>query len=229
MMYLNLTLKGRGYRQTVEKYGKIDILVNSAGIGMREKAENMSEKQWDKVLDVNLKGSFLFCREAGCEMIKRGQGGRIINIASVAGIVGLETGNANYSASKGGQMAMTRCLAIEWAKYGILVNVIAPTHIRTPLVEKLMEEKPEVKQYFLNNIPLGRLGKARGYCGICRISCFGGFPLHNRSHVDGRRWAYCKVKIDFAVVQIQQGVKTDSILMVIKISLSQSWRTQITF
>jgi NAD(P)-dependent dehydrogenase (short-subunit alcohol dehydrogenase family) len=142
----------------ISEFNRIDILVNNAGIGRRSEAEEMSDDMWRTVLDVNLNGAFFFCRDVGREMIKRGAGGRIINMASIGGVVGVETGNANYCASKGGLIAMTRCLAIEWAKHGILVNAIAPTHMRTPLIEKLLKEKPEVETYFLNNIPLGRLG-----------------------------------------------------------------------
>jgi gluconate 5-dehydrogenase len=98
-------------------------------------------------------------------MVERGQGGRIINMASIAGLVGVETGNANYAASKGGLIALTRCLAVEGAKYNILVNAIAPSHVRTALIEKLIEEKPETKTYFLNNIPLRRLGEVADVVG----------------------------------------------------------------
>lgn len=145
--------------QTIEELGKIDILVANAGIGDRSPAEEMTMDQWDRVIDVNLKGIWLFDREVGRHMVERGEGGRIINMASIAGVVGVETGNANYCASKGGVVALTRCLAVEWAKYDILVSAIAPSHIRTPLIEKLMREKPETRTYFLNNIPLGRLGE----------------------------------------------------------------------
>ena len=145
--------------QTLAEFGKIDILVANAGIGVRSPAEEMTLDQWDVVIDVNLKGMWLFDHEVGKHMIERGDGGRIINMASIGGIVGVETGNANYCASKGGAIALTRCLAIEWAKYGILVNAIAPSHIRTPLIAKLMQERPEVRTYFLNNIPLNRLGE----------------------------------------------------------------------
>ena len=144
---------------SLKAFGSIDILVNNAGIGMRSNAEDMTDEMWDRVLDINLKGTFLFCREVGRHMIERGKGGRIINMASIGGLVGVETGNANYCASKGGIIAITRTLAIEWAKHNILVNAIAPSHTRTPLIEKLMKEKPEVKQYFINNIPLGRLAE----------------------------------------------------------------------
>jgi gluconate 5-dehydrogenase len=151
--------------QTLAQFGKIDILVNNAGIGQRSPAEDMTDDAWDRVLDINLSGIFYFCRQVGRAMIERGQGGRIINMASIAGLVGVETGNVNYSASKGGVIALTRCLAIEWAKHAILVNAIAPSHTRTALIERLMQEKPETRSYFLNNIPLGRLGEVEDIVG----------------------------------------------------------------
>jgi len=146
-------------KNAVDKLGRIDILVNNAGIGKRAKAEEMTDDEWNTVLDINLKGTFFFCREVGKQMIAQGDGGRIINMASVSAIVGLETGNANYTASKGGMVAMGRCLAVEWAKHNILVNTIVPSHTRTPLIDKLIKQKPEIKEYFLNNILLGRLGE----------------------------------------------------------------------
>ena len=145
--------------QTLSAFGKIDILVANAGIGVRSPAEDMTIEQWERVIAINLDGMWLFDQAVGRHMIERGEGGRIINMASIGGIVGVETGNANYCASKGGAIALTRCLAVEWAKYNILVNAIAPSHIRTPLIEKLMQDKPEVRTYFLNNIALGRLGE----------------------------------------------------------------------
>lgn len=146
-------------KNAVDRFGRIDILVNNAGIGKRAKAEEMTDDEWNTVLDINLKGTFFFCREVGKQMIAQGDGGRIINMASVSAIVGLETGNANYTASKGGMVAMGRCLAVEWAKHNILVNTIVPSHTRTPLIDNLIKQKPEIKEYFLNNILLGRLGE----------------------------------------------------------------------
>jgi gluconate 5-dehydrogenase len=151
--------------QTLEAFGRIDILVANVGIGVRSPAEAMTLEQWDRVMEVNLRGAWLFNHEVGKHMVERGQGGRIINMASIAGLVGVETGNANYAASKGGLIALTRCLAVEWAKYNILVNAIAPSHVRTALIEKLIEEKPETKTYFLNNIPLRRLGEVADVVG----------------------------------------------------------------
>jgi NAD(P)-dependent dehydrogenase (short-subunit alcohol dehydrogenase family) len=145
--------------QTLQEFDQIDILVANAGIGDRALAEDMTFEQWERVMAINLTGVWLFDQEVGRHMVERGQGGRIINMSSIGGIIGVATGNANYCASKGGIIAMTRCLAIEWAKHNILVNAIAPTHSRTPLIEKLMQEKPEVRTYFLGNIPLGRLGE----------------------------------------------------------------------
>jgi gluconate 5-dehydrogenase len=145
--------------RTLQEFGKIDVLVANAGIGDRALAEEMTFEQWDRVMSINLTGVWLFDQAVGKHMVERGEGGRIINMSSIGGIIGVETGNANYCASKGGIIAMTRCLAIEWAKHNILVNAIAPTHSRTPLIEKLMRDKPEVRTYFLGNIPLGRLGE----------------------------------------------------------------------
>jgi gluconate 5-dehydrogenase len=141
----------------------VDILVNNAGIGRRAPAEEMTKRQWDDVLAVDLTGAFLFAQAVGRVMIGQG-GGRIINIASVAGQVGLKTGNANYCAAKGGLIALTRALALEWAQHGVLVNAVAPTHIHTPLIEGLLQD-PERKAYFLGNIPLGRLGEPREVVG----------------------------------------------------------------
>lgn len=144
--------------QAVEAFGRVDILVANAGIGDRGPAEDLRPEQWDRVLRVNLRGLWLFDQTVGRHMITSG-GGSIINMASVAGQVGLTTGNANYAASKGGVIALTRCLAAEWAPHRIRVNAIAPTHFRTAMADRAMRERPETEAYFLGNIPLGRLGE----------------------------------------------------------------------
>lgn len=145
--------------KTISAFGQIDNLSAVAGIGDRSPAEEMTLAQWDRVIAINLRGVWLFDQAVGQHMIARGEGGAIINMASIAGQVGLTTGNANYSASKGGVIALTRDLAIEWAKYNIRVNAISPVQFKTPLVQKLIERKPETEDYFLSNIPLKRIGE----------------------------------------------------------------------
>lgn len=125
---------------TVEQLGKIDILVNNAGIAKDKTIRNLTEADWDSVLDVNLKGTFLTCQAASFHMIKQNYG-RIINISSRAWL-GFK-GQANYSASKGGVVSLSRTLALELAKYQITVNTVCPGIIRTPLFEQIPEEGKE--------------------------------------------------------------------------------------
>lgn len=145
--------------RVAESMGGIDILAHVAGVSGRHPAEDMPIDAWDRVIAINLRGTFVMDTAVGRHMIRQGRGGRIVNMASVAGIVGLTTGNANYSASKGGVIAMSRTLAVEWARYNILVNCVAPTHFRTPILDDLLAKKPESMDYFLSNIPLGRIGE----------------------------------------------------------------------
>jgi NAD(P)-dependent dehydrogenase (short-subunit alcohol dehydrogenase family) len=151
--------------QAIFAFGKIDVLAAVAGIGDRNPAEKMTIEQWERVIAINLRGVWLFDQEVGKQMIARGAGGSIINMASIAGQVGLTTGNANYSASKGGVIALTRDLAIEWAQYKIRVNALAPAQFKTPLIANLLAQRPEVLDYFIANIPLGRIGELEEIVG----------------------------------------------------------------
>ena len=150
---------------SVAHMGRIHVLITSAGIGLRASAELMTQAEWARVLDVNLTGTWNCNQAVGRTMIEGCVAGRIINLASVAGLVGLTTGNVNYAASKGGVIAMMRTLAIEWAPFGIRVNALAPTHFRTPLVEQAIRDRPGALEYFLGNIPLGRLGEPEDIVG----------------------------------------------------------------
>ncbi len=150
---------------TVEQLGDIHILFSNAGIGDRAPAEEMTPQQWQRVLDINLSGAWYFDQAVGRHMIERGIQGSIINMSSITSLVGITTGNANYAATKGALNALTRTLAIEWAPHGIRVNAIAPTHVKTALIEQKMRDDPELAAFFLGNIPLGRMGEPEDVAG----------------------------------------------------------------
>lgn len=138
----------------VGSLGRLDILVNNAGLNIQRQALEVTEEDWDRVLDVNLKGLFFCSQAVGRHMIEHG-GGRIVNIASQMGLVGYWR-RAAYCSSKAGVVNLTRVLAIEWAKYGINVNAIAPTFVLTPLTAPMFEDA-DFKADVLARIPLGRL------------------------------------------------------------------------
>ena len=137
----------------VARFGRLDILVNNAGLTRDGLLVRMTEEQWDLVLDVNLKGAFN-CTKAAARPMMKARAGRIINIASIAGITG-NPGQANYSASKGGLIALTKTSALELARRGINCNAVAPGFIETAMTEQLSEE---VRAGWLERIPLGRGG-----------------------------------------------------------------------
>ncbi|HTQ95256.1 MAG TPA: glucose 1-dehydrogenase [Candidatus Acidoferrum sp.] len=145
----------------VEKFGKVDILVNAAGITKRTPFLNVDEKEWNSILDTNLTGAYRVSQIVGKHMVER-KYGRIVNIASLASFVGLHE-VAAYTASKAGLAGLTRSLAIEWARYGICVNAIAPGVFRTALNTKLLEGPRG--QEFLVRTPLGRFGKVEELVG----------------------------------------------------------------
>jgi NAD(P)-dependent dehydrogenase (short-subunit alcohol dehydrogenase family) len=143
----------------IKEFGRLDILVNNAGIYFSKPALELTEADWDKMLDINLKGQFLCAQRAAKEMAKN-KWGRIINIASVAsGQVGVGiAGGAHYTASKGGIIGMTETLAIEWAPLGINVNVIGPGAIDTPMVQAAKIPKAAMDA-MLQKVPLKRIGR----------------------------------------------------------------------
>lgn len=156
---LDITVSGAAdelVAAVVQTLGSIDILVNSAGINRPQKSVEVTETNWDAVLDINLKAMFFVCQAAGREMIKQG-GGKIINVSSQSGQVALPL-RAAYCSSKGGVDQLTRTLALEWATHNVLVNAVAPTFVLTPFTKGMFENKDFLK-YVLESIPLGRLAE----------------------------------------------------------------------
>ena len=147
-------------KAVIEKFGKVDILVNNAGVTKDGLLMRMSDADWDQVVDINLKGTFLFTRAVSRPMMKnKGAdgaqlGGSIVNIASVVGITG-NAGQANYTASKGGVIALTKTVAKELGSRNVRCNAVAPGFIVSAMTDKLPEE---VKKQYAATIPLGRFG-----------------------------------------------------------------------
>lgn len=141
------------FRKIKEEFGKLDILVNNAGITRDNLAVRMSEKEFDQVIDTNLKGAFFCMQQAALLMMKK-RYGRIVNIASVSGIYG-NPGQMNYCAAKAGIVGMTKCLAKELASRNITVNAVAPGFVESDMTRVLSDD---VKQYALSQIALKRFG-----------------------------------------------------------------------
>lgn len=149
----NYSVLEAGLKKALEEFLQIDILVNNAGITRDGLLIRMSEDDWDKVIDVNLKGTFNLSKAVSRIMLKQ-KSGRIVNISSVVGLMG-NIGQVNYSASKAGLIGLTKSLAKELASRDITVNAVAPGYIKTEMTEKIPEE---AKKAFLSSIPLRREG-----------------------------------------------------------------------
>jgi NAD(P)-dependent dehydrogenase (short-subunit alcohol dehydrogenase family) len=149
------------FRATMEREGRIDILINNAGIASRRPAVDLALADWDKVVAVNMTGAFLCARAAARPMIVDGVGGAIVNVASIMGLSGGGLyPNVSYQATKGAIVNMTRALAVEWAAHGIRVNAVAPTYVRTELIEPILND-PELVARIEAMTPLRRLAEPR--------------------------------------------------------------------
>jgi NAD(P)-dependent dehydrogenase (short-subunit alcohol dehydrogenase family) len=151
---------GEVFGKIVASHGRIDVLINNAGIALRDAAVDLSRDAWNTVMDVNVTGMFLCAREAARRMIGAGHGGAIVNTASIMGLSGGGVyPNISYQTSKGAVINMTRALAVEWAPHAIRVNAVAPTYVDTQLVAALTRD-PELMARIAAMTPLRRMAKA---------------------------------------------------------------------
>lgn len=155
-----------GIRLASEKLGSLDILVNNAGVTSRSPFEDLEQQDWERVLNVNLGGIYQCSRWVAKHWIEHKKPGVIINIASISGFVGNRGGyNSHYCATKGGVIALTRSLAVEWAPHNIRVNAIAPGYFVTPMTDRLKNINRAFYDELIGRVPLGRFGNAPDLAG----------------------------------------------------------------
>ncbi|MEC0371444.1 SDR family NAD(P)-dependent oxidoreductase [Paenibacillus chibensis] len=150
------------FEQLITETGRLDLLVNNAGMNIRTPALEVTDDQWETIVQTNLKSAFIASQTAGRYMKEHG-GGKIINISSVGGHTALRTGVV-YGSTKAALIQMTKVLALEWGKYGILVNAIGPWYFRTPLTEKILSDE-QYMQDILDRTPLKRIGDLKEVVG----------------------------------------------------------------
>jgi gluconate 5-dehydrogenase len=156
-----------------ERFGRVDVLVNAVGGGAGTalySAEEYPEPEWDRIVDLNLRSALLPSQAAARAMIRGGRGGRILNISSVRGQLGIRAGFSAYCAAKGALDMLTRQHATEWATHGITVNAISPTFVRTPQVESLLADEA-FHQSLVQRIPLGRIAETDDLVGAALLLC----------------------------------------------------------
>ncbi|MCF8001263.1 MAG: SDR family oxidoreductase [Halanaerobiales bacterium] len=174
-------------KKVIDEFDRIDILINNAGICKNIAAEEMSLKDWQEVIDINLTGVFLCSQAVAKEMIDN-NGGSIINISSMsAEIVNYPQPQCSYNASKAGVSQLTKSLAAEWAKYDIRVNAIAPGYMKTELTAEILEKNPERKEYWIEPTPMKRMGKPEELKGVAvyLASEASSFMTGNIMNIDG--------------------------------------------
>jgi gluconate 5-dehydrogenase len=151
--------------ETVRRFGGLHVLVNNAGVTSRSPFEDLPRDDWERVVRVNLTGTYLCCKHAARAMMAQG-GGSIVNVASMSGLVGNRGGdNSHYCATKGGVIALTRSLAVEWAEHRIRVNTLAPGYCVTPMTDRLKERDPGFYAELIDRVPLGRFGTGQDVAG----------------------------------------------------------------
>lgn len=169
-----------------EKYGKIDVLMNHAGMNIRKPAVEFSEEEWNKISDTNLKGIFLMAQAVGKKMIQQGFGS-IVNTASVSAARG-HCNLAPYAATKGGIVQLTKVLAHEWAPYGIRVNSIGPGYVMTNQTQNLLNDPVKYNE-LISKIPMARFGKVEEMVGPALFLCseLAGYITGHTLYIEGGR------------------------------------------
>jgi len=163
----------RAVAETMDHFGRLDIIINAIGGGAGKvlfQAEEYPIPEWDWILDLNLTSTVLATQAAVRAMIQGGRGGKVVNISSVRGQLGINAGYSAYVAAKGAVNSLTRQWATEWAKHGITVNAIAPTFVDTPQVAMLLDD-PDFKSALLSRVPMGRVGETKDLLGPVLLFC----------------------------------------------------------
>lgn len=173
-------------RATLEAFGRVDILVNSAGMNRRDFVVDIKEEDFDRILQVNLKGVLFCCQTFGKEMIAQ-KSGKIVNISSISSLLGHPT-RGSYAASKGGLIQISRVMATEWAPYNVCVNSISPAAIDTPFIDGLKKNRERLDRE-LERIPMGRIGVTEDVVGaaVFYASRASDFVTGTNLFVDGGR------------------------------------------
>lgn len=171
--------------QVMEKYGKIDILVNAMGMNIKRDAFEFPMEDWDKLFSVNVKGTMIACKIIG-KVMRDQKKGAIVNLSSVRGIRGYTGGNTGYCATKGAVELITQALALEWAPHNIRVNALGPALVITPGTKHIAED-PELAKKYASAVPLGRIGMPEDMAGAVNflVSEAASFVTGQTIYVDG--------------------------------------------
>ncbi len=169
----------------VKKYGRIDILVNAMGMNIKHEAFEYTMDDWDKLFDVNVKGTMIACKAAG-KVMREQKVGAIVNLSSVRGIRGYTGGNTGYCATKGAVELMTKALALEWAPSGIRVNALGPALVITPGTKHIADD-PKLAAKYASAVPMGRIGLPEDMVGavVYLVSDAASFVSGQTIYVDG--------------------------------------------